>query len=358
MTLQVALRHEMVSHKLHFEAGPHRWKRWLARPVRALGQRLVRWADAGAPLAVTDAAAGWQACMNEAATTWVAHVASAQQQLQQAVERVLQAFAAILDELDGIVGVSGPADTPADPRLTVLAGCDARLRDLLRHFDGFVRSRDEMLATVQSLAQASGSLRDMADDVGRLARQTNLLSINAAIEAARAGPNGRGFAVVAGEVRRLSAESGETGRRIGSQMEQFSRTVQQVVGQAERTAESDTRTVRSGESTVTEVVSMVDGAVGQLQERAAAQRESGLRVKAQVEQLIESLQFQDRVHQILEQLRQSVSSASATLGEALDKGEPPDAQRWQALLAEGYTTHEQRAVSGQVRASSTETEFF
>lgn len=333
-------------------------RRFAASAARRLAQALLRWAGTEPAAAPAPAEAGWQARIDEAATTWAAHVSSAQQQLQQAVDQVLQSFVQILGELDAIVGDAAGAADGGDPRVAVLAGCDKRLRQLLQHFEGIVNSRDEMLSTVQTLAGASASLREMADDVSRLARQTNLLSINAAIEAARAGASGRGFAVVAGEVRRLSSESGETGRRIGSQVSQFSQTVQQAVGQAQRTVEADTRTVRAGESTVSEVVAMVDGTVGQLQQRAAEQRESGLRVKAQVEQLIEALQFQDRVNQILDQLRQSMSSASSALGQALDKGEPPDAGQWQALLSAGYTTREQRAVSGQARAASTETEFF
>ncbi len=329
-----------------------------ARPARALSQWLAAWADGPGTAAPAAEALRWQACVDEASRTWVAHLESAQQQLQQAVDQVLQSFAQILTDLDQVIGAPADSAAEADPRVAVLNTCDERLRQLLQQFEGFVRSRNEMLGTVQTLADASGRLNEMADEVSRLARQTNLLSINAAIEAARAGSSGRGFAVVAGEVRRLSTESGDTGRRIGGQVALFSQTVQQAVGQAQRTAEADTRTVRAGETTVNEVVAMVDGAVGQLQQRAAAQREHGVRVKAQVEQLIESLQFQDRVHQILDQLRLSMRKASATLGDALDRGQPPDPASWQALLSEGYTTREQRAVASGATASSGETVFF
>ena len=335
-----------------------------APAAQRLGRALLHWSGAAPALAPADGADPWQARLDEAARTWVAHVESAQQQLQQAVEQVLQSFVQILGELDAVVGETPGATDGADPRVAVLASCDARLRRLLQDFEGIVRSRDETLATVETLSNVANGLRDMAEDVSRLARQTNLLSINAAIEAARAGASGRGFAVVAGEVRRLSTESGETGRRIGGQVAQFSDTVSQAVGQARRAADADTRTVRASEATVSEVVAMVDGTVGQLQQRAAEQRESGLRVKLQVEQLIEALQFQDRVHQILDQLRQSMRSASASFAEALAQGRAPDAERWQALLSAGYTTHEQRAVAagtGPARAAqpaSTETEFF
>jgi methyl-accepting chemotaxis protein len=329
---------------------------WWAGRLRAASQTLARWAGPGAAEAGGPSAAQLQERLDEASRTWTAHVESAQQQMQQAIEQVLQAFGQILGELDQLIGDTAAGPGATDPRVAVLGTCDTRLRQLLQHFDGFVRSRDEMLASVQTLAKASGSLREMADDVSRLARQTNLLSINAAIEAARAGSSGRGFAVVAGEVRRLSTESGDTGRRIGSQVAMFGQTVEQAVVQAERTAEADTRTVRAGEATVTDVVAMVDGAVGQLQQRAAEQREHGVRVKAQVEQLIESLQFQDRVNQILDQLRGSMHQASAVLGQAVHEGRLPDPVQWQALLSEGYTTREQRQVNGRAAANANATQ--
>ncbi len=59
-------------------------------------------------------------------------------------------------------------------------------------------------ATVDSLSERSGSIKQMASLIKDIADQTNLLALNAAIEAARAGPAGRGFAVVADEVRKLA----------------------------------------------------------------------------------------------------------------------------------------------------------
>jgi methyl-accepting chemotaxis protein len=226
-----------------------------------------------------------------------------------------------------------------------------------------VRSRDEVMQSVQSLAGASSSLGLMAEDVAKLARQTNLLSVNAAIEAAHAGNSGRGFAVVAAEVRRLSNESGETGRRIGEQVGEFSSRMGQALEQAEQNTHKDALVIEASEQTIHQVVAQVDTAVSQLNERAADLAARSESVRAQVQQLMVAFQFQDRVQQIMDQVSNSIIGAVTRLQQSLLDGTVPQAEEWQALLSAGYTTDEQRAISdgGSASASSgasSETTFF
>jgi methyl-accepting chemotaxis protein len=285
--------------------------------------------------------------LDEATGTWATHLATAQTQLRDATAQLLSGFDVILKELDALVGPPGSAQGAADgsARLAVLTNCEDQLRGLMANFHGFVESREQVLSSVRSLNQTSSSLRTMAEDVSKLARQTNLLSVNAAIEAARAGPSGRGFAVVAAEVRRLSVESDETGRRIGEQVNAFGSRMDAATGLATRSAEADGRVIHASELAINQVVGQVDETVTQLSQRAAEQSAQGERVRTQVEQLMVAFQFQDRVHQILDQLQGSMQSAVQSLQQTLPQGRAPAAQGWRALLAEGYTTPEQRSVA-------------
>jgi methyl-accepting chemotaxis protein len=284
----------------------------------------------------------------EAAQTWTTHIDTAQSQMREATAHLLEGFSAILGELDLIISppsASATSHAELDERATVLAHCEQRLLGLLQSLEQSVRSREEVLGSVRELSGASASLGDMAEDVGKLARQTNLLSINAAIEAARAGDSGRGFAVVAAEVRRLSAESGDTGRRIGEQVNGFGERMRGALKQADEHAQHDNAGIRRSEDTIRAVIADVDGAVTQLNERAAQLRARGESVRAQVEQLMVAFQFQDRVSQILDQVSVSIHTATQRLQSAMADGQAPDPGEWQALLSAGYTTAEQRAIS-------------
>ncbi len=317
---------------------------WAARLV---GGRF--WSRRGGPLAepASNVGAEFAARLDEAARVWTQHLGTAQSQMREATDQLLQGFAQILQELDAIVEPDrhgSPGHAGLDQRAAMLTQCEERLRGLIENFHGFVQSRDEVMGSVRSLAGASASLRDMAEDVAKLARQTNLLSLNAAIEAARAGPSGRGFAVVATEVRRLSSESGETGQRITERVNEFGVRMHAALKQAEQRTEQDAAVIHSSETTVAEVVGQVDSAVSQLNERAAELSARGEAVRAQVEQLMIAFQFQDRVHQIMDQVTASIASGVDRMCQALVSGQAPTADEWQALLSAGYTTDEQRAI--------------
>jgi len=77
------------------------------------------------------------------------------------------------------------------------------------------RQMDELIAAVREINTASQAINRIMNAIDDISFQTNLLSLNAAVEAARAGQHGRGFAIVAEEVRKLALRSAESAKESG-----------------------------------------------------------------------------------------------------------------------------------------------
>jgi methyl-accepting chemotaxis protein len=208
----------------------------------------------------------------------------------------------------------------------------------------------------------------MAGAVSAIANQTNLVALNAAIEAAWAGESGRGFAVIADEVRKLSHLSGETGKQISVRIEGVTHAIYGAVEIAERYADQDARAMRESEQVIEGVLNVFRGAVEHLTDAATQFQHEGEAVQQTVSGVIVSLQFQDRVSQILRHIMDDMARLQGVLDEnraRIERGEPVellDVGAWLEQLASTYTTLEQvdnhEGTQSNAPGKATEITFF
>lgn len=127
----------------------------------------------------------------------------------------------------------------------------------LRFVHRLKASLDSASEVIKGLSDESQKIGDILSVIQNIAEQTNLLALNAAIEAARAGEQGRGFAVVADEVRSLANRSQQSANEIRDMIESLQSKATQAVSIVEGNLEHADRSVAQTQETNTSLEAMV-----------------------------------------------------------------------------------------------------
>ncbi|WP_349431093.1 methyl-accepting chemotaxis protein [Methylomarinum sp. Ch1-1] len=217
----------------------------------------------------------------------------------------------------------------------------------------------QMVSVIHDVGEHMGQVEKLLSDVQGIADQTNLLALNAAIEAARAGEAGRGFAVVADEVRNLSKNSDKFSEEIRMVVNASKNNIDVAQSMIEKMASKDMNLTINSKANIDKMMTEIAAMNQSIADKLSQVSSLNMQIDSTVNDAVRGLQFEDMARQIVEYLQFSTQHFQAMADEmriGLGVFKTGDGQRWINELREGTQRLHEMKNQWQVREKKTVTQ--
>ncbi len=198
----------------------------------------------------------------------IVRVAQGSSEQLDAVNSTSEAIEGLNDSIQSVASKANAAAEHSQEASAVARDGGRTLNEAIGQIKRIEESTLESTKVVTALGERSNEIGQIVDTISGISEQTNLLALNAAIEAARAGEHGRGFAVVADEVRKLAESSQEAAQRIAAIIAETRRDTESAVAGMQAGSEEvrvgAKNIVSMGES-FKRIIEIVEDVSGQMQ---------------------------------------------------------------------------------------------